>query len=137
MAISEPISTSNRSMVRISRTRGMRSSTTVSAVSSAAARAGRAEFLEPFVEIVPLSAAPPSMTNLSIGFGLFPARYRIANVITRCRQHTTRLLVRHSRRLGDDSLRPVPQLRILRLHVHHQIAPHISHADERSRREHV
>ncbi len=53
-------------MVRMSRTRGMRSSTTSSSVSSAAASAGSAEFFEPLVAIVPLSAAPPSITNLSI-----------------------------------------------------------------------
>ena len=42
-------------MVRMSRTRGMRCSVTGSSVSSAAASAGSAEFLEPLVGISPLS----------------------------------------------------------------------------------
>ena len=66
-----PISTSRRSMVRMSRTRGTRWSVTGSAVSSAAASAGSAEFFEPLVGISPLSATPPVMTNLSmISFSL-------------------------------------------------------------------
>jgi len=43
----DPISTSSRSMVRISRTRGMRSERSARPVSSAAASAGKAEFFEP------------------------------------------------------------------------------------------
>ena len=53
-------------MVRMSRTAGIRLSTTGSSVSSAAANAGSAEFFDPLVAISPRRAAPPLMTNLSI-----------------------------------------------------------------------
>ena len=62
----DPISTSSRSIVRISRTRGMRFRMTGSSVSSAAASAGRAEFFDPLAGISPLSAVPPVIANLSI-----------------------------------------------------------------------
>src|SRR5437764_4279571 len=53
-------------MVRMSRTRGTRCSTTRSSVRRAAASAGSAEFFEPLVGISPCSAAPPVITNLSM-----------------------------------------------------------------------
>ncbi len=62
----DPISTSSRSIVRISRTRGMRFRITGSSVSSAAASAGSAEFFDPPVGISPLRGVPPVIVNLSI-----------------------------------------------------------------------
>src|ERR1035438_10780359 len=53
-------------MVRISRTAGTRRSVTGSAVSSAAASAGSAEFFDLLTGISPSSAVPPLITNLSI-----------------------------------------------------------------------
>ena len=53
-------------MVRMSRTRGMRRSTTSSAVRRAAASTGSAEFFAPLVGMKPTSGVPPWMTNLSI-----------------------------------------------------------------------
>src|SRR5580698_4857278 len=71
-----------RSMVRMSRTRGTRLRTTLSSVRSAAASAGRAEFLEPLVGMTPCSFGPPSMTNLSIQFiVLHEGVYCGANVV--------------------------------------------------------
>src|ERR1019366_1388880 len=61
-----PISTSRRSMVRISRTRGTRSSVTASSVNRLAASAGSAEFFEPLVGISPRRTDPPVITNLSM-----------------------------------------------------------------------
>jgi len=55
----EPISTSSRCMVRISRTAGTRRSVTGSSVSSAAASAGSAEFFDPLTGISPWSGVPP------------------------------------------------------------------------------
>ncbi len=53
-------------MVRISRTLGIPRKITGSFVSSAAARAGSAEFFDPLTGISPVRALPPLMTNLSI-----------------------------------------------------------------------
>ena len=61
-------------MVRISRTAGMRRRITGSAVNSAAASAGRAEFLEPLAGIEPVRGRPPLMTNLSMLFRFFQCR---------------------------------------------------------------
>ena len=54
-------------MVTMSRTMAMLCSVTGSAVSSAAAITGSAEFFAPLMATVPCSALPPLMTNLSMG----------------------------------------------------------------------
>src|ERR1700761_1423494 len=104
----------------MSRTRGIRSSTTVSSVSSAAARAGNAEFFDPLVAMLPLSGAPPSITNLSIlrlffpALGLlFPARYRFPNIVARGSQHFTCIVIGDARCRRHDSSGSVQQFRIL------------------------
>jgi hypothetical protein len=48
----------------------MRESVTGSSVNKQAARAGRAEFLEPLTGSSPLRGVPPTILNLSIGFHL-------------------------------------------------------------------
>src|SRR6058998_2514121 len=60
-------------MVRMSRTAGIPRRITGSLVSSAAARAGSAEFLDPLTGIAPVSGRPPLMTNLSM---FVPSHYR-------------------------------------------------------------
>ena len=54
-------------MVSTSAIRGTLRTTTSSAVSTLAARMGRAPFLFPAGVTVPDSGTPPSMTNFSIG----------------------------------------------------------------------
>src|SRR5947209_20449253 len=58
----------NFSMVRTSRTGGMRSSVTRSDVSRQAASAGSAEFFAPLTAISPWSGTPPWIKNLSTYF---------------------------------------------------------------------
>src|SRR5690349_14838623 len=155
-----PISTSRRSMVRISRTRGTRCRVTGSSVSKAAASAGSAEFFEPLVEISPFSETPPVITNLSMEIlflrGLFGERPRHASAGRG--QAVLRLFARHAgfahhngrahaiaaggeqfRRairtdagaLGNDAAGALDQLVIGGLNVHHQVAVYITQADER------
>ena len=57
---------SNLLMVTRSRTFGTLRTTTLSAVSSAAAMAGSAEFFAPLTATAPRSAFPPLIKNLSI-----------------------------------------------------------------------
>src|SRR6185437_7119113 len=136
--ISEPISCSSRSIVRISRTRGTRFRTTFSPVSSAAASAGRAEFFEPLVGIVPLSRTPPSMTSLSIQLiVVYQCVYGRAHIVIRGAKCSQSLIeTQTSRRLNNPN-RPIQQLRVLRLHIHHQIPAHITQPNERPRSQHV
>src|SRR5580704_18738233 len=61
-------------MVTISRTMGILRRVTGSAVSSAAAIAGSAEFLAPLILTVPWSGFPPHILNLSIHPFLFSPR---------------------------------------------------------------
>src|SRR5580658_8080423 len=120
-----PISTSSRSMVRISRTRGMRRSVTGSSVSSEAASAGSAEFLEPLLAISPLRSVPPVITNLSMD--AFPDRR--GHVVARFGEQLPRALVGNAGGLRDDAARAIQQFRVLGLHIHHQISVDIAHTD--------
>src|SRR5580692_2412749 len=121
----EPISTSSRSMVRMSRTRGMRRSVTGSSVSSAAASAGSAEFLEPLMAISPLRSVPPVITNLSMN--AFPDRR--GHVVAGFGEQFRRARVGNAGGLRDDAAGAVQQFRIFGLHVHHQISVDITHTD--------
>src|SRR5580658_7304144 len=125
-------------MVRMSRTRGTRFSVTLSSVRSAAARAGRAEFFEPLVGMVPCSGAPPSMTNLSINpIFVDESFYRGANVVSRRFESVAGLFGRRAGGYADDAYGAIAQFGVLRLHVHHQVAAHVAHADKCASGEHV
>src|ERR1039458_7372058 len=141
----EPISTSSRCMVRISRTAGTRRSVTGSSVSSAAASAGSAEFFDPPTGISPWSAAPPLITNLSIQSlgnpslrrGQAPFRILAAHAALRHhdghahasagrRQPLAGPLHGNPGRLRDNASRAVAQLLVLGLNVHHQVAVNVT-----------
>src|SRR5579884_226629 len=139
-------------MVRMSRTAGMRSSVTGSAVSRQAASAGKAEFFAPLTAISPCSGLPPRIRSLSIGPHAESCRNAVPRILQKLfrfaarqatprhhdgradavaggGQHTGRLFARYAGRAGDNPLRTVAQLRVLRLHVYHQVAIHIAETD--------
>src|SRR5437879_4080294 len=100
----------NFSMVRTSRTGGMRSSVTRSEVSRQAASAGRAEFFAPLTAISPSSGTPPWIRNLST---LFES---LRNASAGPREQTFRFGARDALLLHDDgrahaAVRRIEQLR--------------------------
>src|SRR5215472_11998672 len=140
--------TRRRSMVRISRTSGMRLSVTFSDVSRAAARAGRAEFFAPLFAISPSSGVPPSITNLSISsllagrffvvvFRGFPLADGFADVVAGGGKESTGVIVRNPCGGADDTSRAVAEFRVFRLHVDHEISPYVSRSDKAAGCEHV
>ena len=96
-AISEPISTSSRSIVRISRTRGMRSQHYRLVGQQRRGQRRQRGILRPAGRRSCRGAArrPRSQIYPLLAFSLpsFPAVYGCAHVIVRFRQHTSRLFV--------------------------------------------
>src|ERR1035438_9402271 len=132
-------------MVRISRTAGTRRSVTGSAVSSAAASAGSAEFFDLLTGISPSSGVPPLITNLSIQslgnpslrrgqapFRILPAHAALrhhdghSHASAGLRQPLARPLLGYPGRLRNDPPRAIAQLLVLGLHVHHQVAVNVT-----------
>src|SRR5271166_727299 len=154
-----PVYSSSSCMVPISRTSGMRFSTTGSSVSRHAAKAGSAEFLAPLTAISPSSGWPPWMRNLSIlvfqglgnsptrggepGFGgrsiqVQPRHYDGGfNITAGFAQELTGAMVVYVRRSRDNPPGPVFELRVFRLHVHHQIAVNVAEPDHNGGTDHI
>src|SRR2546422_628641 len=134
----EPMSSRRRSIVRRSRTGGMRSRMTGSSVRSVAASAGRAEFFEPLVGIVPLRGRPPCITNLSI---LFLFRFPVGDggtyVVAGRSEETLRLVKFDASGGGDDAQRAIKKFFVFGLNVDHEVAADVAEADEGSGGQHV
>src|ERR1017187_2903091 len=157
LSIRAPMACSNWTMVAMSRTLGMRCSVTGSSVSRQAASAGKAEFFAPLVGISPRSGVPPRMTNLSMfesfrdaAAGRSQALFRSLARDAQPRHHdrsfhcTTRGVEQLRRAtaigaagFGDDANGPLAQLRVGRLHVHHQVAVDVSQPYHDRGAEHV